>query len=392
MAVTEPHHRIVVQTTAIQVAIKKTIAHDLMTGIDEATTKHKVKTLVMDFAKTAETKNKRLIGVLVNGLSLAFANWYIGTRRKMARVAQATAVEEVLTVESDKITAPAKAKAQPEKVSEALTLKKGEYKITDEAVKQIAQKAMATAKIVERGRPPERKVGYNVRPATLVKKRQRALQKILADLARSDGLIEKGLSLRNSAEIEARHQVQTEKIEELRSKGTRIVWCSSHSDCSRRCEPWQGKLYSLDGTSGTVDGLSYQPLEIATDIYETTRTGKVWKNGLLGFNCRHYLTPYKANSRPPTEYSAALIKKQRAIDQKQRVMENAIRKKRTIAEVLAVADIVTATKIRDDAEELTTDYRHFCALNDRPFYGERTQIMTEDIAELERRLNKRSAE
>ena len=90
MAVTEPHHRIVVQTTAIQVAIKKTIAHDLMTGIDEATTKRKVKTLVMDFAKTAETKNKRLIGVLVNELSLAFANWYIRTRRRIAKVSQAT--------------------------------------------------------------------------------------------------------------------------------------------------------------------------------------------------------------------------------------------------------------------------------------------------------------
>ena len=168
----------------------------------------------------------------------------------------------------------------------------------------MPRKSNGKGKNCWRGRPPERKVGYNVRPATLVKKRQRALQKILADLARSDGLIEKGLSLRNSAEIEARHQVQTERIEELRRKGTRIVWCSSHSDCSRRCEPWQGKLYSLDGTSGTVDGLSYQPLEIATDIYETTRTGKVWKNGLLGFNCRHYLTPYKANTADPRPNTA----------------------------------------------------------------------------------------
>jgi hypothetical protein len=40
-------------------------------------------------------------------------------------------------------------------------------------------------------------------------------------------------------------------------------------------------------------------LETATDVYYTTRAGKVWKNGLLGFNCRHYLVAYKDGLRFP---------------------------------------------------------------------------------------------
>lgn len=92
-------------------------------------------------------------------------------------------------------------------------------------------------------------------------------------------------SLRNFAEMEVRYNDHLEQIEELKNSGAKIAVSSAHADCSDRCAPWQGRLYSLDGTSGKIDGKEYVPLEKATDIYYTTKAGKVYKNGLLGFNC-----------------------------------------------------------------------------------------------------------
>ena len=105
-------------------------------------------------------------------------------------------------------------------------------------------------------------------------------------------------SLRNLAEMEVRYQGHLDSIEALKAAGVKLVVCSSHSDCSGRCAKWQGRIYSLDGTYGTVDGHRYVPLEIATDVYYTTKAGRTYKNGLLGFNCRHHLEPYRGQLLP----------------------------------------------------------------------------------------------
>lgn len=95
-------------------------------------------------------------------------------------------------------------------------------------------------------------------------------------------------SLRNLAEMEVRYQGHKDEIEELKASGEKLVLCSTHADCSERCAPYQGRLYSLDGTSGEIDGIKYVPLEYATnnprDRY-TTKAGRTYQNGLLGFNC-----------------------------------------------------------------------------------------------------------
>lgn len=93
-------------------------------------------------------------------------------------------------------------------------------------------------------------------------------------------------SLRNLAEMQVRYEGHLEEIAELKAGGQKLVVCSVHADCSDRCATWQGRVYSLDGTSGrTDDGREFIPLETATDIYYTTKAGKTYKNGLLGFNC-----------------------------------------------------------------------------------------------------------
>ena len=65
------------------------------------------------------------------------------------------------------------------------------------------------------------------------------------------------INLRNFAEMRVRYTENLKDVAELKSKGTKLVWTSSHQDASPRCAPWQGRLYSLDGTSGKSNPTSY---------------------------------------------------------------------------------------------------------------------------------------
>lgn len=117
----------------------------------------------------------------------------------------------------------------------------------------------------------------NVRPA---------LDRLCREQARDPDDVSGRNTLRNRAEMEVRYQGHLDNIQRLRDGGARLVVASVHSDCSERCRPWQGRVYSLDGTSGTTDdGRKYVPLETATDVWYITKAGKRYKNGLLGFNC-----------------------------------------------------------------------------------------------------------
>lgn len=179
-------------------------------------------------------------------------------------------------------------------------------------------------------------------------------------------------SLRNLAEMEVRYQGHIDEINELRASEVKLVVCSSHADCSGRCAPWQGRIYSLDGTSGTVDGYKYVPLEMATDHYYTTKAGITYKNGLLGFNCRHYLEPYKGQILPTI--SAEERKREYDITLKQRELERLTRLKR--AEALELKNINKSeyAKARNEATALYNKYLEFCKENNRAYYPMRTKI------------------
>ena len=99
-----------------------------------------------------------------------------------------------------------------------------------------------------------------------------ALDRLATQQARDPDDVSRRNTLRNRAETEVRYPSHLDSIEELKGQGVQLVICSTHADCSERCKPWQGRVYSLDGTSGTTDdGRSYVPLENATDIYYTTK-------------------------------------------------------------------------------------------------------------------------
>lgn len=181
-------------------------------------------------------------------------------------------------------------------------------------------------------------------------------------------------SLRNRAEMEVRYAAHMQRIEELKAKGVRLVVCSAHADCSDRCFPFQGRVYSLDGTSGTIDGLSFVPLEKATDIFYTTKTGKVYKNGLLGFNCRHYLYEYVSGMALPS-VSKSEQRRENAINIKQRQYEAQVRKWRDEALVLKDIDRDGYLAARQKAIIWNKRYQKFSQDNGRAYYPDRVKIL-----------------
>lgn len=108
---------------------------------------------------------------------------------------------------------------------------------------------------------------------------------------------------------QAATETQFTRMEEL---GEDLVEISSHLGARPKCEPYQGRIYSLSGTSK-----NYPPLS-------STSYGE--PDGLFGVNCRHVMYPYF----PGTEKTFAPQNEERnatayANSQKQRALERAIR-------------------------------------------------------------------
>ena len=150
-----------------------------------------------------------------------------------------------------------------------------------------------------------------------------------------------------------------------------------HADCSERCSPYQGRVYSLDGTYGTTkDGRRYEPLENATnnprDRY-ITKAGRVYQNGLLGFNCRHYLIAYKEGMAAPY-VSATVQSKEREITRKQRELERMVIKWRERA-LMQKGNGREYVRAKQKAQYWFEEYKTFSKNNRRAYYPDRIKIL-----------------
>lgn len=202
---------------------------------------------------------------------------------------------------------------------------------------------------------------------------------VLTDMAKQFPLDPEDISgrnsLRNKAEMAVRYQSHLDSIEDLRTKGHKLVIASVHADCSERCRKYQGRVYSLDGTSGTTaDGRKFVPLEEATDVYYTTKAGKRYKNGLLGFNCRHYLVPYKDGFRF-SKPNPKVEEREYKITQKQRYLERQVRHWRTEAITNNGIFPEYATIARNTAIKYNKEYIKFSKDNGRAYYPSRTKLL-----------------
>ena len=118
------------------------------------------------------------------------------------------------------------------------------------------------------------------------------------------------------AEVDAMRHRQEAQIEAIAASGNNLVLVSSHADCSVLCQPYQGRLYSLDGTSGIAsDGRSYTPLSEA-----------VGSTKLMHRYCKHTFLPYKPNVAAPVftkeemDAEAEITSMQREMERKGRYL------------------------------------------------------------------------
>lgn len=191
------------------------------------------------------------------------------------------------------------------------------------------------------------------------------------------------VSLRNISEMTVRYEAKQEEIRQLIDGGEDLVWISVHANCSERCEPFQGKLYSMSGRSGRIDGIEYRPLSVATDVYYTTKSGKTYKNGCIsGYNCRHKLIPYREGNKP-IEVSAKVVERERKINDTQRRMETAIRHERENA--LLAVDPKLRAQARKKAAEMNKAYQKYCKDNNVVYYPQRLKISDNDLIDRARR-------
>lgn len=183
------------------------------------------------------------------------------------------------------------------------------------------------------------------------------------------------VNLRNITEMQVRQERHEQELEALRNNGVNLVWIVPHANCSERCEQWQGKLYSLDGTSGKIDGIEYQPLERATDNYDITKSGKIYKNGCIsGFNCRHTLEPYNKGNKP-IEIPSRVINREREINTKQRYLERGVREWKERAIMVKDIDQKLYKFAKAKAEQWNERYIAYSKENGVAYYPSRTDII-----------------
>lgn len=200
------------------------------------------------------------------------------------------------------------------------------------------------------------------------------------DLAKSDAKdsYSDRVSLRNISEMTVRWERKQAEQARLEAEGKDLVWISAHANCSKRCEPYQGKLYSMSGRSGEIDGYSFIPLKDVTDIeYTSEKTKKSYPNGIIkGYNCRHYLIPYNKGNKP-IEVPADIVAQQREINNTQRAMERQVRDLRELAVTTPVKS--DSTRARKAAVKAYKEYKDFCREHKVAYYPSRVQVWSEQI-------------
>lgn len=205
------------------------------------------------------------------------------------------------------------------------------------------------------------------------------VDKALKNLAESFALDPNNVSgrnsLRNLAEMQVRYERHQDEIQSFKESKVKLVVCSVHADCSDRCKDWQGGVFSLDGTEGyTEDGRHYQPLENATDIYFTTKAGRTYKNGLLGFNCRHKLYEYKTGAVIPT-VSSEEQKREYAVTQRQRALERDVIAARENSITFKDADEKKHRYWKQEAKRRFRLYKAYSNEMGRAYYPDRIKIL-----------------
>lgn len=210
-----------------------------------------------------------------------------------------------------------------------------------------------------------------------------ALRKKMDELASTPATTyepgKKPISLWQKAELEVRYDGQMQMLDELRASGVKYAWTSSHPDCSKRCEPWQGKLMDLTnhakGGNHQVTTIDGHPVYSLIDIMAKTDKYGYHNNIICGFNCRHKLIPYKEGVYGPKQYTQKEVAKERAIEERIRQMERTIRDMNTRVKLYYEAgQIKNANKLQNRVKILISKYQSFCEQHGYPWNEYRINV------------------
>lgn len=143
--------------------------------------------------------------------------------------------------------------------------------------------------------------------------------------------------------------------------GCDLYQVSSHNGARPLCYPWQGKVISRSGWTGTVKDLYGEDVTVhSEDEIESFR----WGGGLFGVNCRHYpmnfipgFSTLKGQPQDPEENEQAY-----AESQQQRALERRLREERRDLAVLkaqgAPEDEIRAQRAK--VSKASSDIDAFC--------------------------------
>lgn len=218
---------------------------------------------------------------------------------------------------------------------------------------------------------PAQAMKYEAKGSVRVKDYAKEIKKKMAELASApfttDELGKKPISLWQKAELDVRYEHNLNMIKDQIDQGIDLCWLSSHPDCSKRCEKWQGKLVSLTKHStmsgfrvGKVDGIWVYSLP---DIMAQTDKYGYHNNIISGFNCRHHTIPYHGQ-KAPTPYSKEDVKKERYVEDTIRKMERDIRKAKQYQRFLEEAGDLSGAKLQKmKVRGMVERYKAFCEKN-----------------------------
>jgi len=149
--------------------------------------------------------------------------------------------------------------------------------------------------------------------------------------------------------------------ERARDYGADLYQVSSHNGARPLCYPWQGKVISRSGWTGTVEDLDGNKVTVhSEDEIESFR----WGGGLFGVNCRHYpmnfipgFSTIKGEPQDPEENEQAY-----AESQQQRALERRLREEKRDLEVMQAqgADPEAIKAQRAKVKQASADIDKFC--------------------------------
>lgn len=177
------------------------------------------------------------------------------------------------------------------------------------------------------------------------------------------------MDIRNTAK-NAALAAEFASLDEL---GQDIILVSSHSGSRPLCAPYQGKLYSRSGKSGTITDAkgktyTYTPLS-ETSFGEAA--------GLFGINCGHRMRGVSEGAfiNREKEFDGEETGEEYKKVQRQRAMEREVRKKKTEANMLeAAGDKDAARDLRRLASDEDRKLRDYCRKEGIYYRRDRTEV------------------